>query len=362
MTPLIYASIANKLDTVKFLIKHGAKIGGSSSGEELLYNHVPLGLFSLDIVEYLIQNGMPKCFRKGNKTGSYIGVIYYQKNYELFELFLKNKHYEKGFELDKIYELAVKNKQSVILKMLEKYNIEPGLYALLLMQNPTKDQLKLLEAKLKNKKNTKFSEGLIDYALASFNTQTLELLLKYFPNEANSNFFKLKNSERSFSVLNVAIAQEKNNLKMLKILLKHGAKVNPEKTKFIAPIGYAVIQKDLEAIKILIKKGADYKKFDTLEKSFLASIIAWDGTDEIFEYFLNQKLSLEYTNKGLPAIAWAVKKERLEVIKLLLKHGARREFIDPETKKPISIVDWTKKLNAKTLLKNYDKIMNLLKS
>ncbi|UDQ97897.1 ankyrin repeat domain-containing protein [Lentisphaerota bacterium WC36G] len=365
ITPLFMAMTSFDLKIVRFLIENKAKIGGFSKEEELIYGTILTGSTTLEISEYLIKNGLPKNYRKKvdkTEATSFIGPIYFKGNYKLLEIFLKNNHYDKGFELDKIYELAIKKQQIEVLKILKKYNIKPGLYALLLMQNPAKEQLKLLETKLKNKKNTELREGLIDYALASFNPQTLELLLKYFPNEANSDYLKFKNSRRSFSVLNIAIAQKKNNLELLKILLKHGADVNPDKTKFITPIGYAVTQKNLEAIKILIKNGANFKKLDMPKKSFLAYIIAFDTTDEIFEYFLNQKLNLEYTNKGLTPLAWALKNERLEVVKLLLKYGAKREFIDPETKKSISIVDWTKKLNAKTPLKNYEKIIELLKT
>ena len=364
ITPLFMALTSADLKTVKFLIEKKAKIGGFSKEEKLIYGTIILGNVVPKIVEYLIKNGLPKNYReKKNKNDAtnFIGAIYLKENYKLLEVFLKNKHYDKGLELDKIYEFAIRDKKNEVIKMFEKYNIKPSVYALLLMKNPTKKQFKLLEKKLKNKIDFRKNESLFLWAILSHNPKTMTILLKYFPEEANNTYYEYDNSGYHISPLNVAIAQNKNNLKLLKVLLENGAKVNPEDKIFIHPLIWATTQKKLNAIKMLSDAGSDFKIADSNDKSLLAFAIVVNASNDIINYYIAKKVNLNYIFQDLPAIAWAVKKERLEVIELLLKHGAKRDFIDPETKKSISIVDWTKKLNAKTSLKNYSKIMKVLK-
>ena len=364
MTPLGLAAMANRLDVVKFLIKHGAKIGAFSKGEKFLYNQIILDLISHNIVEYLIKNGLPKSYREKNnkfERTNFIGPIYIRGNYKFLELFFKNNHYEKGSEIDKIYELAVQKNQTIVLRILEKHHIEPSVYALLMMKKLDKVQRTKLIYKLHNKLEFRKNESLFACAIMSNNPERMETLLTYFPEEGNTTYYVRKSSGKSISPLNVAIAQKNNNLKLLKVLLKNGAEVNPNDKIFIHPLIWATKQQNLAAIKILVEAGSDFKQAEGKERSLLGFAIVVNASKNIIEYYINKKVNLNYTFKDLPPIAWAVKKERLEVIKLLLKHGAKREFIDSETKKSISIAEWTKKLNEKSSLKNYSKIIKLLK-
>ncbi|UDQ98860.1 hypothetical protein AAEX28_01940 [Lentisphaerota bacterium WC36G] len=366
LTPLLtLATISNDYKIVKFLINNNTDVGNYdfSSYYVLAINRkIDKNIFSL-----LINN---KKFNfnynfKNNKLSFFTKFLNFQ-NRDNIELLLKNidklNSQNQGYAL----EYCVYNKYHKLEQFVRKKGVKDTLYTLLYSKNEDDKMLKLIQKKLKGwKPDNKINghDSLLRWTFASGSLKKIKLVLDEVPSELNNNFLKRKT--REFTVLSIAMSavpKNQNYYNILQLLIDKGAVINVNLDKYISPMFIATSLGELKVLKMFKCNGGNILELDKKDSGMLPLITILNAKQDMIEYYIKNNANINYTFKGLPAVAWAIKKERLEILKLLLKHEAKREFIDPETKKSISIIKWTKKLNAKTPIKNYDKIMKLLKN
>ena len=328
-TPLWFAIFNNNLEMTKFLIGNGAEFKGKSQPEVQIKRLIAYKFdIDDDILKFLIKSGLPLDFYFEEEHEHFIQMLAYAKNFRTLKIFIEN-----GVNLNTetaciVLQEAIISKNQKLTDYLRKKGAKEDIFTLMAYQNNSEKVMQQLKKKICAKdflqKQNKYDiQNPLFWAMRTNQVEKAKLFLRYFPKYVNK--FPIKIGKKFITPLTQSIIE--GHLPMVKLLVKHGAIINTTESNYVNPLVIAIYKNNIDVIKLLI----------------------------------NNKVNINNIFWGLPPIAWAVKKERLEVIKLLLKHGAKCEFIDPETKKSISIVEWTKKLNAKTPLKNYSKIMKLLK-
>ena len=365
---LTLATLMNNFDAVKIVLKSDKNFNLKQDCNKNTYRALALlDLKTSKIFNYLLNHNLNENFIINTPKGDmafFFAVLIFGTNSitetmfnNIDKLNIKNQRYA--------LEFCVMHENQKWEKIVRKKGVKDTLYTRLYSKNEDDKTLKLIEKQLKNWQPDNKIDGhdsLLRWAFESGSYKKIKLVLDNVPSEIDNNF--LKRGKREITILSIALdrcPKNENFYKILQLLLDKGAQVNIDLDKYISPMYIATAMGDLQALKMFKNKGGNIVELDEEKKGMLALLIALNSKNEVIKFYLKNGANLNYMFKGLPALAWAVKKERLEVIKLLLKHGAKREFIDSETKKSISIVDWTKKLNAKTPLKNYSKIMKVLK-
>jgi len=111
---------------------------------------------------------------------------------------------------------------------------------------------------------------------------------------------------------------------------------------------------DNDLIMLLINSGADIYDFDEEGVSIFEMAITYNNL-EIVKFLISQGIDVNKTQRRsrfTPLMA-ATCYGRIEVAKLLIKEGA---YIDATDSKGISVIDFARKLNKKSILEllNYD--------
>jgi ankyrin repeat protein len=106
---------------------------------------------------------------------------------------------------------------------------------------------------------------------------------------------------------------------------------------------------DLELLMLLIDSGADIFDFDNEGVSIFDMAIAHNNI-EIVDYILKQKIDINKTNRksGFTALMSATCYGRVEILKLLIAHGADQNTTDI---KGFKAVDFARKMNKRSVLK-----------
>ncbi|XP_074107385.1 uncharacterized protein LOC141532782 [Cotesia typhae] len=147
------------------------------------------------------------------------------------------------------------------------------------------------------------------------------------------------------SVLNTAVKTE--NIGLIKLLLEAGADVNhvsffkvepkkqtyyldntpiPPKLRGFAPLHVATKRNNLEAVKLLINEGAD-PNIEAKNNPFALLMAVCDRNYEIVEYLLEHGADVNRKNSfgyyiGYPPLNFAIQRNRLDIVKLLISYGA----------------------------------------
>jgi ankyrin repeat protein len=109
---------------------------------------------------------------------------------------------------------------------------------------------------------------------------------------------------------------------------------------------------DLELIMFLIQSGADIYDFDEEGVTILDMAVTYDNI-EIVKYLIEQGMDVNSTrrkSKFTPLMAAACY-GRVEMAKLLIENGADKNAVDS---KGISVIDFARKTNKKSILKLLD--------
>lgn len=115
---------------------------------------------------------------------------------------------------------------------------------------------------------------------------------------------------------------------IVKILIANGADVNRLDAWLSTPIHWAVQESEIDIVKILIENGADINILDGTGQTPLY-IAAGENYCDILELLLNNNADIDYTESTSPfMIACAF--DNYESAKMLLEHGADINFVDDD--------------------------------
>jgi len=109
---------------------------------------------------------------------------------------------------------------------------------------------------------------------------------------------------------------------------------------------------DLDLVMLLVESGADIYDFDEEGVSIFEMAITYNNVD-IVNYIIGKGIDVNFTqrrSKFTPLMA-ATCYGRVEIVKILLAHGAKSDARDS---KGISVVDFARKMNKKSILKLLD--------
>jgi len=109
---------------------------------------------------------------------------------------------------------------------------------------------------------------------------------------------------------------------------------------------------DFDLIMLLVESGADINDFDEEGVSIFEMAITY-GNIEMVTYMIEHGIDVNFTQRRSrfsPLMA-ATCYGRVEVAKLLIDNGAKKDAIDS---KGISVIDFARKMNKKSILKLLD--------
>lgn len=109
---------------------------------------------------------------------------------------------------------------------------------------------------------------------------------------------------------------------------------------------------DMDLVRLLIDNGADINDFDEEGVSIFEMAVTYDNL-EMVKYMIAKGIDVNQTKRKsqfTPLMA-ATCYGRIEVAKLLIENGANKNAVDS---KGISVVDFARKMNKKSILKLLD--------
>ncbi|HUH41641.1 MAG TPA: ankyrin repeat domain-containing protein [Sulfurimonas sp.] len=148
---------------------------------------------------------------------------------------------------------------------------------------------------------------------------------------------------------------KKNDLVGIKKYVNDGADINEANENGESVLASSLRYRcDFDLITLLIEAGADIFDFDEEGVSIFDMAITYDNM-EVVKYLISQGVDVNTTqrrSKFTPLMA-AVCYGRVEMVEFLVEQGANPDAVDA---KGISVIDFARKMNKKTILKllNYD--------
>lgn len=131
--------------------------------------------------------------------------------------------------------------------------------------------------------------------------------------------------------------------------IKNGANVNEANDSGESVLAYAIRSRcDMDLFLLLVENGADIYDFDDEGVSIFDMSITYNNI-EVVSFLIEKGVDVNSTNrrsKFTPLMA-AASYGRLEIVKLLLMHGANQDVVDS---KGFSCVDFARKMNKKSIL------------
>lgn len=144
-----------------------------------------------------------------------------------------------------------------------------------------------------------------------------------------------------------------NDLLGVKKYIKEGADVNESSESGESVLASSLRYRcDVDLIMLLIQSGADIHDFDEEGVTIFDMAVAYDNLD-IVKYLISKGFDVNKTNRRsrfTPLMA-AVCYGRLEMVKFLIEQGADKNAVDT---KGISVIDFARKTNKKSILKLLD--------
>ena len=149
---------------------------------------------------------------------------------------------------------------------------------------------------------------------------------------------------------------KKNDLVGIKKYIRDGADTNEANESGESVLASSLRYRcDFDLVMLLIDSGADIFDFDEEGVSIFDMAVTYDNI-EVVKYLISQGVDVNTTQRRsrfTPLMA-AVCYGRVEMVEFLIEQGANTEAMDA---KGISVIDFARKMNKKTILKllNYDK-------
>ncbi|WP_373002300.1 ankyrin repeat domain-containing protein [Sulfurimonas sp.] len=140
-----------------------------------------------------------------------------------------------------------------------------------------------------------------------------------------------------------------NDFMSVKKYIKDGADVNEANETGESVLAYAIRSRcDMDLLMLLVENGADFYDFDDEGVSIFDMSITYNNIGMV-EYIIEQGIDVNFTqrrSKFTPLMA-AASYGRLDIAKLLIKHGADQNAVDT---KGFSAIDFARKMNKKSVL------------
>ena len=140
-----------------------------------------------------------------------------------------------------------------------------------------------------------------------------------------------------------------NDFLAVKKYIKDGASLDDENESGETVLAMSLRHKcDIDLVMLLVDSGADIYDFDEEGVSIFEMAITY-GNLEMVEYMIKQGIDVNETKRRSrfsPLMA-AVSYGRIDIVKVLLENGANKENTDS---KGISVIDFARKLNKKSIL------------
>lgn len=144
-----------------------------------------------------------------------------------------------------------------------------------------------------------------------------------------------------------------NDFVSVKKYIKDGADVNEANESGESVLAYALRSRcDMDLLKLLLDNGADIYDFDNEGVSIFDMSITYNNL-EMVEYIIEQGIDVNFTQRRsrfTPLMA-AASYGRIEIAKLLIKHGADQDAVDA---KGFSAIDFARKMNKKSVLEVFE--------
>ena len=143
---------------------------------------------------------------------------------------------------------------------------------------------------------------------------------------------------------------KKNDYISIKQYLKNGADVGAVNDTGECVLLCALRARcDFDLLMLLVDNGADIFDFDDEGVGVLDMAITYDNI-EMVKYILSKGIDINHTNRKskLTPLMVATCYGRIDILKLLLEHGARKDMVD---NKGLSAKDFARKMNKKSILK-----------
>jgi ankyrin repeat protein len=131
--------------------------------------------------------------------------------------------------------------------------------------------------------------------------------------------------------------------------IKSGADTNEENENGESVLATAIRNHcDDDLLELLIENGADIYDFDGEGVSIFDMAITYNNL-YMFNYIIESGIDVNKTNRksGFTPLMCAACYGRVEIVKLLLKHGADKNSLDS---RGFSALDFARKMNKKTVL------------
>jgi ankyrin repeat protein len=119
-------------------------------------------------------------------------------------------------------------------------------------------------------------------------------------------------------------AINRGQLKVVKVLIAHGADVNLKNSSGVTPLDVAAREGHLEVVKLLIANGADInKESDNFWINTALMSAASAGHSNVVQLLLSHSSDVNRMNlNGYSALTEAIESERIDIVKLLITAGA----------------------------------------
>lgn len=149
---------------------------------------------------------------------------------------------------------------------------------------------------------------------------------------------------------------KKNDLVGVKKHINDGADINEANESGESVLASSLRHRcDFDLVMLLIEAGADIFDFDEEGVTIFDMAVTYDNI-EVVKFLISKGMDVNTTQRRsrfTPLMA-AVCYGRVEMVEFLIEQGANIEAVDT---KGISVIDFARKMNKKTILKllNYDK-------
>jgi len=140
-----------------------------------------------------------------------------------------------------------------------------------------------------------------------------------------------------------------NDFMSVKEYIKNAGDVNEASETGESVLAYALRSRcDMDLLMLLVENGADLYDFDDEGVSIFDMSITYNNF-EMVEYMIKQGIDVNFTQRRsrfTPLMA-AASYGRVEILKLLIEHGANQDAVDV---KGFSAIDFARKMNKKSIL------------
>lgn len=322
-----------------------------SSGDSILMVAASMG--NLNVMQYLINSGANIQFT-GLDGGTALTRAASNGRYDAVKLLMDSGYEFLPYNEESAFENelhgAAENGDTEMMKLLFAYGFQlkkKSLHFALdgVCKSGNHEAIDLLvnEAqKQELKADFDYGNGLID-AIDRNDLETVEYLLKTY----GVNINKLDGWG-----LNAAVKE--NNIEMVRYLLNHGAKVNPDVQGEETPLYCAVNCSGIEMVELLVEAGADIEQPVWNEETVVMSAAA--TSSRILKYLVEKGADInKQSTEGVTCLYYAVIGGKRENVEFLLSQGVDTSPVIKDGKTAYQIAKDKKDKEILRIFKKYGK-------